>query len=191
MSPREIVKGRERLIREGRIETDGIRGIGKKNRWKEEKIEGRKSLQTQWTERGIIIGVVNGAERRGPMTRRRDDDPVGSSGGKKERRAWQDENRTVRRAWNSPFLTGLCGATRIVRLGIGARKQDHGAGSSQTYRCYAIHSVFLSIGIRDLHSGPVTISIDARVKTDHGSPPLIKGERPRDRRASPRQRIRG
>lgn len=34
----------ERLIREGRIETDGIRGIGKKNRWKEEKIEGRKSL---------------------------------------------------------------------------------------------------------------------------------------------------
>lgn len=57
----------------------------------------------------------------------------------------------------------LQAATRI-RLGIGARKQDERVVPNLSL----LRSVFLPIGIRDLHSGPVTISIDTRVKTAHG-----------------------
>lgn len=114
---------------------------------------------------------VNGEERTRRRRRARGEKRKGERGGTKI---------PIERAWNSPFLTGR---DANPPRDFGARKQDERGAWSQTYRCYAIRSVFLSIGIRDLHSGPVTISIDTRAKTAHGRPPLIKADqRPGDRR---------
>lgn len=131
---------------------------------------------------------LNGSERR-PMTGSR---RVRSTDAREKTKGERGRTKiAIQEPWNPAFLTSRRGPVHSAR-NVGRKgdpRQTAPGRIARKYCCYVIHWVFLSIGIRDLHRAPATISIDTRAKTVPPAPLLIKGER--GEIDAPRRRLEG